>query len=206
MQGQGDRDVRATTLLSLLHPNQNQQQQQQQQAQHPPPPLTATEPNIYPISTPQPYPPSSASTTLAGSSADSASTSTAETTTLSSVNSLFRDIAGQLSAQQQQQQQQQQQSSPPPSDLTGSGHAQHPHLSEQPASSQSSINTERQNALLSLLGNVASPPSESASLDGQQRVAPPSNQNQMSSSESQGRYLLDQLLPYVTRLSLSLID
>ena len=201
MQGQGDKDARATSLLSLLQNRDQQQQLQQQQQQQPlpPPPLPAAEPNIYPISTPQPYPPSSASTTLAGSSADGGSTSAAETTTRSSisVNSLFRDIGGQAIAPQHQQQPQQQQSSPPPSDLTGSGHTQHPHLSEQ---APSSINTERQNALLSLLGNVASPPSESGSLDGHQRGAHPSNQ--MSSSETQGRYLLDQLLPYVNPLGI----
>ena len=86
-----------------------------------------------------------------------------------------------------------------PSDLTRSAHTQHPHLSKQATSSPSSISTERQNTLLSLLGNVALPLSESATLNSQQRVMPPTTQ--MSLSESQSRYLLDQLLPYVLPLT-----
>lgn len=166
-------DSRATSLLNLL-PSSEQQQ----------PALAET--RSY---NPQ-YP--SASSTSGSSTLPTEPDSNRPTSI--SVDALFRNIGQQGSAPQQQQQQQQpfrQADSPTPPEQ---------HMEQDPDNDYStprnplSSSSEKQTALLSLLGNVSSPGSEVQPLDLDSTVRPRVAPNAMSPNETQGKMLLEQLM------------
>lgn len=201
-----DRDARATTLLSLLHPSSSQQQQQPT-LPNVPAPISG---DIYSHSL---YPPVSTSTST---TSDAGVPQERDTRASISVDALFRNIVGPSgsnsnnAAAPNQQQQQPQQQSDSSSDYDFVNHPsstasaiQQPQSSQQQhpmdspnASNVASISAERQNALLSLLGNVGSPSgSDSTSLEPSSSLSGHRPLPQISSTESQSRYLLDQILP-----------
>ncbi|KAF8310180.1 hypothetical protein DL93DRAFT_2169871 [Clavulina sp. PMI_390] len=250
MQGSSasERDsARANSLLSLLgggrdHHHQHQQQQPSSVSSASSTGSTSTvyqqqpiEPNIYPISTPQPYPPTGAFSS-AGAMSDNnpqeapppppVPTTTNTMRGSITVDSLFRGLSmpgsfsGSSSQQQQQQQPQQQQQQPyhqqqqqqapsqgsssdwshveapssaPPVPTVTSTQAAAGTQQQQPANQSA----ERQNALLSLLGNVGSPASELTGMSFEQR----SQGSSKGTNEAQSRQLLETLLPGASQAS-----
>ncbi len=70
-----------------------------------------------------------------------------------------------------------------------------------------STSSEKQTALLSLLGNVSSPGSDVQPLDLDSTVRPRVAPNTISPNESQGKMLLEQLMAkYVTIVFVRLVD
>lgn len=169
------RDTRASSLLDLLHKPQPAAGEQQFGQELP---TVPEHPSYLDSEQEQEQQPAIASGASADSSIGFNTGRQSPRPSSISVDSLFRNITAPPLPQQQQP-------SPAPSDLSGANVPPEANLS----TTSTSTSSERQNALLSLLGSVGSP--QSSTTDAR---SGPRNVGPVQGSENQGKALLDQLM------------